>query len=137
MRGPRFLDTLAVTALLIGGAALEAAAQADTSQATGSDGVALFTRWCAECHDESGSERVPGLFSLRSLSPRAIVSALETGIMRAEGDQRHPVAKRTVELTDRLDCLLLVGCEVRLAVGADGLRCEAVIDQDVERRCLS
>ena len=87
MRGPRFLDTLAVTALLIGGAALEAAAQADTSQATGSDGVALFTRWCAECHDESGSERVPGLFSLRSLSPRAIVSALETGIMRAEGDQ--------------------------------------------------
>ncbi len=51
----------------------------------GADGAQIFAHSCAECHSAAQSGRTPGRFSLRSLSPRAIVAALEDGVMRAEG----------------------------------------------------
>ena len=46
----------------------------------------LFAASCASCHSEAQSGRTPSRFSLSGLSPRAIVAALETGAMRAEGE---------------------------------------------------
>ena len=62
------------------------------------EGVRLFATTCASCHSEAQSGRTPSRFSLGGLSPRAIVSALETGAMRAEGaaltrEQRISVAE--------------------------------------------
>ena len=53
---------------------------------------------CATCHGTEQSGRTPSRFSLALLTPRAIVSALEDGVMRAEGarltrDQRVAVAE--------------------------------------------
>jgi len=51
----------------------------------GADGAEIFAHSCADCHSTAQSGRTPGRFSLGSLSPRAIVAALEDGVMRAEG----------------------------------------------------
>ena len=49
------------------------------------DGAEIFAHSCVDCHSAAQSGRTPGRFSLGSLSPRAIVAALEDGVMRAEG----------------------------------------------------
>ncbi len=58
----------------------------------------IFERQCATCHSTEQSGRTPSRFSLALLTPRAVVSALEDGVMRAEGarlsrDQRVAVAE--------------------------------------------
>ena len=63
-----------------------------------SEGEVIFGESCAECHSSAQSGRTPSVFSLSSLSPRAIVSALEDGVMQSEGaalsrDQRIMVAE--------------------------------------------
>ena len=58
--------------------------------AVGVSGEALFSQLCAGCHSEAQSGRTPSRFSLGSLSPRAIVAALETGAMRTEGARLTP-----------------------------------------------
>ncbi len=78
------------------GAPEVAAAQSSTRQQ--SDGGQIFATSCASCHSVAQSGRTPGLFSLAQLSPRAIVAALEDGVMRAEGaeltaEQRVMVAE--------------------------------------------
>ena len=50
-----------------------------------SEGEVIFAESCAECHNSTQSGRTPSVFSLTSLSPRAIVSALEDGVMQSEG----------------------------------------------------
>lgn len=62
------------------------------------EGAELFEERCAVCHTPAGTERAanPGL--LAQLSPRAIVAALEDGVMRREGsamtaEQRIQVAE--------------------------------------------
>ena len=50
-----------------------------------SEGEVIFGESCAECHSSAQSGRTPSVFSLSSLSPRAIVSALEDGVMQSEG----------------------------------------------------
>jgi len=50
-----------------------------------SEGMRIFLESCAECHSSAQSGRTPSVFSLSSLSPRAIVSALENGVMQPEG----------------------------------------------------
>lgn len=47
--------------------------------------AALFEARCAECHSDEQSGRTPTRFSLNSMTPRAIVSALQDGVMRREG----------------------------------------------------
>jgi polyvinyl alcohol dehydrogenase (cytochrome) len=71
-------------------------AQAGSAQQ--SEGEVIFGESCAECHSSAQSGRTPSVFSLSSLSPRAIVSALENGVMQSEGaalsrDQRIMVAE--------------------------------------------
>ena len=69
-----------------------------TGYAQQSEGEVIFGESCAECHSSAQSGRTPSVFSLSSLSPRAIVSALENGVMQSEGaalsrDQRIMVAE--------------------------------------------
>ncbi len=62
-----------------------AASGAVAAQAT-PEAARIFTASCASCHSDAQSGRTPSRFSLSGLSPRAIVAALETGAMRAEGE---------------------------------------------------
>ena len=48
--------------------------------------AALFAESCATCHNTEQSGRTPSRFMLGALSPKAIVAALESGVMRAEGE---------------------------------------------------
>lgn len=57
-----------------------------TSPAPSDETVALFRASCGDCHSTAQSGRTPSRASLGSLSPRAIVAALEDGVMRAEGE---------------------------------------------------
>ena len=64
----------------------------------GADGAAIFALACADCHSAAQSGRTPTSFSLGALSPRAIVAALDDGVMRSEGagltpEQRVMVAE--------------------------------------------
>ena len=71
---------------------------AQSAYAQQSEAARIFEESCAECHSSAQSGRTPSVFSLSSLSPRAIVSALEDGIMQSEGavlshDQRIMLAE--------------------------------------------
>ena len=46
----------------------------------------LFAETCAQCHSDAQSGRTPSRGALSSLTPRAIVAALEDGVMRSEGE---------------------------------------------------
>jgi polyvinyl alcohol dehydrogenase (cytochrome) len=63
-----------------------------------SDGARVFSESCVACHSTVQSSRAPGPYMLSQLTPRAIFTALEDGIMRAEGaalsrEQRIAVAE--------------------------------------------
>lgn len=47
---------------------------------------AIWESECVECHSGAQSGRTPSRFSLNSLTPRAIVFALQDGVMRSEGE---------------------------------------------------
>jgi len=49
------------------------------------EGAQIFASTCATCHSSAQSGRMPSRFMLSQLTPRAIVTALEDGVMRAEG----------------------------------------------------
>lgn len=53
----------------------------------GSAGATVFSASCAECHTGEQSGRAPGLTGLGAMTPRAIVTALESGRMRRHGEQ--------------------------------------------------
>ena len=54
------------------------------------EGEALFAGRCAGCHTPAGTVRAAGAGLLAQLSPRAIVAALEDGVMRTEGAALTP-----------------------------------------------
>lgn len=67
-------------------------------QESAEEGEQIFTRICATCHSSAQSGRMPSRFTLSQLTPRAIVAALESGVMRAEGasltqEQRVTIAE--------------------------------------------
>jgi polyvinyl alcohol dehydrogenase (cytochrome) len=59
------------------------------------DGGALYAQHCAQCHD-AGQPRTPARLALTQLAPDAIVAALETGSMRAQGADRTPAERRAL-----------------------------------------
>lgn len=74
------------------------AAQETPPAARRADAERVFNEGCAECHSESQSGRTPSRFSMSGLSPRAVVEALENGVMKSQGesltrDQRVAVAE--------------------------------------------
>ncbi len=76
-----------------------------SSAATAQDPAALFARHCASCHREGTEARAP-LPDVLALIPRQqIVAALETGIMKAQGeglshDQRLALAAHLSTITE-------------------------------------
>ena len=77
----------AAAAVLAGSAtAVECLGQArEGAEAVDAETAELFDERCASCHTEYGNDRAAGLGLLRTLSPRAVVAALEGGAMRREG----------------------------------------------------
>jgi polyvinyl alcohol dehydrogenase (cytochrome) len=53
-------------------------------------GEQIFSATCAICHNSEQGGRTPTRFSVSQLSPRAIVTALTDGAMRAEGSALTP-----------------------------------------------
>jgi mono/diheme cytochrome c family protein len=60
------------------------------------DGTLVYKNHCASCHSAIGDGRAPGLPSLMYMSPRSILSALESGRMKAVGDLLDPELRRAV-----------------------------------------
>ncbi|MCZ6666122.1 MAG: PQQ-binding-like beta-propeller repeat protein [Gammaproteobacteria bacterium] len=56
-------------------------------------GELIFADTCATCHSSAQSGRTPSRFSLGQLTARAIVAALEDGVMRAEGANLTPAQR--------------------------------------------
>lgn len=83
------------------------------------DGGALFARHCASCHDGAATSRAPSLDALRPRSPQAILDALLTGSMRAQGARLSGPERR--ELATYISGRVLEG-DVR---GADAGRCRS------------
>jgi polyvinyl alcohol dehydrogenase (cytochrome) len=64
--------------------------------AFGQDGPSLYAAQCSMCHD-GGIVRAPSRLALAEMTPERVVSALDTGLMRAQGarlsaDERRAVA---------------------------------------------
>ena len=49
-------------------------------------GAEVFEQSCVSCHSSAESGRAPGRFMLSTLTPQAIVAALEDGVMRVESE---------------------------------------------------
>ncbi|WP_420633011.1 PQQ-binding-like beta-propeller repeat protein [Candidatus Palauibacter sp.] len=62
----------------------------------GSPGHTIYTASCAECHSGERAARAPGLTTLGTMTPRAVVSSLEGGRMRRHGEQLTPEERRAV-----------------------------------------
>jgi polyvinyl alcohol dehydrogenase (cytochrome) len=75
-------DSLCAATLVLLAVAAPLRAQTGPSGEAG----AIFETSCTSCHSEAQSGRTPSRYSLSGLSPRAIVAALESGSMRAEGE---------------------------------------------------
>jgi polyvinyl alcohol dehydrogenase (cytochrome) len=65
--------------------AQEAPGTSPDSSAVDTRAAGLFESQCVECHSAAQSGRTPTRFSLNSMTPRAIVAALDNGVMRREG----------------------------------------------------
>jgi polyvinyl alcohol dehydrogenase (cytochrome) len=72
-------------ALMAGSASAQSAA----------DGAALYAQYCGRCHD-GATPRTPPRRVLTAMSPERIVTALESGTMRAQGAQRTPEERRAI-----------------------------------------
>ena len=59
------------------------------------DGAAVYTKYCASCHDAGGA-RVPGRDLLRQMSPERILLALESGSMVMQGSFRTAAERRAL-----------------------------------------
>jgi polyvinyl alcohol dehydrogenase (cytochrome) len=58
------------------------------------DGAALYAAHCAQCHD--GGARAPARDAIANLAPERIVAALETGLMRVQGEPLTPAERRVL-----------------------------------------
>jgi len=81
--------------VLVAGCAWVSILMAATASAQ--DGAALYGQRCASCHEGGQVARVPARDVIAALTPDRIVSALETGTMRVQGesltaDQRRAIA---------------------------------------------
>jgi polyvinyl alcohol dehydrogenase (cytochrome) len=65
-----------------------------TASARAQDGAALYTQHCAQCHD--GGARAPSRDLLAALPQERIVTSLETGLMRVQGEALTAPQKRLV-----------------------------------------
>ena len=74
------------TSLVFGFAAVALPSVATAQDAQRADAERTFTTSCATCHGESQSGRTPSRYSMSGLSPRAIVEALEKGVMKSQGE---------------------------------------------------
>jgi polyvinyl alcohol dehydrogenase (cytochrome) len=72
------------------------AARPALAQTPGTDGAAAFQRECASCHVQGSGRSAPSIDALRQLTPDAIVTALTTGRMRAEGERLSDAERRAV-----------------------------------------
>ncbi len=64
--------------------------------AQGPDGAQVFAASCSNCHNGAADSRAPALDALRSRAPEAIVEALMTGAMRAQGSRLSGAERRAV-----------------------------------------
>jgi len=60
------------------------------------DGAALYTQNCAACHEGGAVARAPARDVISALAQDRIVSALETGTMRVQGDALTPEQRRAI-----------------------------------------
>ena len=88
------LVVLAATALIPAGRGSISTAQGRATQAD--EGAAIYQAMCARCHNDDGSERAPSLVSLRSMTARAILAAIETGTMRIQAEGLSGEGRRTM-----------------------------------------
>src|SRR5262245_14553788 len=58
------------------------------------DGPALYSEFCAQCHE--GGARAPSRQLLSAMTQDRIVAALETGLMRTQGEAMTAAQRRTV-----------------------------------------
>lgn len=63
----------------------ENSAKTDTTLTEKIDAETLFTQQCATCHTGNGSFTAPSLVHLGYMTPRSIVSSLESGKMQVQG----------------------------------------------------
>jgi polyvinyl alcohol dehydrogenase (cytochrome) len=73
---------------------------ADLPGVSGLEGQIVFGRSCASCHVYTGvsAQRAPDIPSLRKLSPETIYAVLNSGTMRAQGQNLTDDQKRSVAL---------------------------------------
>src|ERR1041384_3173201 len=88
----------AVVSLLLLAMASQGAYSDTPADAPSSAGEALFKSHCESCHSRFLGSRAPSRQMLARYSPRAIIQALTTGLMRVQGyslsgDQRRAIAE--------------------------------------------
>ena len=83
------------------------------------DGAQIFAASCSTCHNGAADSRAPTIDALRARAPEAIIEALMTGAMRAQGSRLSGPDRRAVAefVTGKR-----VGGDV---TGADKGRCES------------
>ena len=59
--------------------------QSDTASIAPEQAQTLFSNQCAQCHYGKGAATAPSVTHMRSMSPRSIVAALESGKMQIQG----------------------------------------------------
>src|SRR5580765_457826 len=69
---------------------------ATSAPAAAQDGAALYAQNCISCHEQGAVARAPSRDVISALSPDRIVAALETGVMRAQGETLTPAERRAV-----------------------------------------
>ena len=80
------MSRTALAAFLIAGVWTIAA----SAPAAAQDGAALYARNCISCHEQGAVARAPTRDVISALSQDRIVAALETGVMRAQGEPLTP-----------------------------------------------
>ena len=85
----REIGCVAIASLVCGLWPMTAGAQAP-------DGAALFARACSSCHNAASESRAPSLTALQPRTPEAIIEALVTGAMRAQGSRLSGADRRTL-----------------------------------------
>jgi polyvinyl alcohol dehydrogenase (cytochrome) len=102
MRASLLNGAVAAAALLFAG---HAAAQSfnglmGNPDADSNETEALFQEACATCHGVEQSGKMPSRYAMSQLTPRAIVAALESGVMREQGQALSGVQR--IELAEHL-----------------------------------
>jgi polyvinyl alcohol dehydrogenase (cytochrome) len=77
-------------------AAIVALMLVTAARAYAQDGPALYTEHCAQCHE--GGARAPSRQVLSAMTQDRIVTALETGLMREQGEALTPAQRRVVAI---------------------------------------